>query len=224
MIGNRASSLDMINRTMHNIETTITRERDDILSLSRRIGRLNLRDASVAREMTPALEDVRLSAPQPSVAAVAAAALNAERSAQRLKRSLLSARKEPLFNTSASSAAYMDTSTNSVPSKGFEPMTPSAFTTEPQLAVPFSLPSESDNDFVPLAESQSPSLSYGSRRGAGKSKHLKPVALKKSPSPAPAAAKTPSAFDWGPMPSLNSAPRTTLAFDVRAKSSSLAGK
>ncbi|KAI0350061.1 hypothetical protein OH77DRAFT_1514617 [Trametes cingulata] len=104
-------SLDTINRTYRNIDLAIEQEEVDVSALADRVAQLDL--AANPRGMlsfsTTSTRDKRLPdraervgrEVTPNIAASTAAALNAERSAQKLKRALLKARKEPLLNTKA---------------------------------------------------------------------------------------------------------------------------
>ena len=136
----------------------------------------------------------------PHVAITTAAALNAERSAQKLKKALLAARKAPLLNNKAAQAA---------PAR-------ITFKTPQKIAPPDN--SESDYAFktpisgtlferetpqTPLQEwlfpedNFSPLPSPPTRRGAGRTKkHASNVPLKKSGG----SPQAPVSFDWGPLP------------------------
>lgn len=203
----RPSSYDLAFRTMGNIEQVISRDKDEVNALSRRIAKLNLKSRDEHRGAVVNGKQSRPAQPQSSAAAVAAAALNAERSALNLKQALLSARREPLLT-----AASLPTQ----PEPNFQP----PLSSTPPLNGPV-LPSLDipDSTFSPVDASHL--AGSGSRRTShGSGKHLKAVSLKKSTSPAPAAPAAPSTFQWGPLPAMNNAPRTTLAFNVRAPSSS----
>jgi hypothetical protein len=219
----------MVNRTMNNIEIAITQDKQDITALTRRIARLNLKVPS-AREQTSGQNGNEASlVPSTSVAAVTAAALNAERASLKLKVSLLSVRKEPLHNKVALIAMPTTPAATNLPSASTPNATMSLFPSLP--AMPFTPPAQSldstflplppsgDDSFSPLADAQS--LSTGPNRRGGNTKHLKPVALKKSPGPAapPASFASQSAFAWGPLPPMSTPPRTNLAFDVRGSPS-----
>ncbi|KAF8199687.1 hypothetical protein BJ912DRAFT_922074 [Pholiota molesta] len=104
----RAPSLDTINRTYRNIEIAIDQQSDEVARLAARVSKLNMKEATVATLTRDArLPDVGNRQPSDitqNVAAITAAALNAERAASRLKKALLSVRSEPLLNTKVSTA------------------------------------------------------------------------------------------------------------------------
>ena len=211
--------MDTINRTLRNIDLALDQESTDVDSLASRIAKLDL---DQTRSRAASLRDPRLlGSPSrqgrqvtPSVAASTASALNAERSAQKLKRALLAVRTKPLLNTSAAAAPP--------PLKQFE--TPGKLKTEakddfslsdmapaddlPEWALPPPPTAFSTTSFSPVTPTHGPAARRSNTR------HLKPVQLKKSPSPVVSTA-APS-FDWGPLPVASAPPRTTLAFDVRA--------
>ncbi|KAF5391761.1 hypothetical protein D9757_001746 [Collybiopsis confluens] len=100
-------SLDTIHRTYRNIDIALQQQTDEVEQLNTRLMKLNL---SAPPRGDPGTRDPRLptftphSRPSiitPDVAVTTAAALNAERSAQKLKTMLLKARKEPLLNVKA---------------------------------------------------------------------------------------------------------------------------
>lgn len=152
----------------------------------------------------------------PNVAVTTAAALNSERSAQRLKKALLAARKEPLLNSKVSPSAGF----------GLGAGAPVAFNTPAR--VPAQAQGLTFNTPIPMnglfkaspnmnltnfpEDSFSPTgFSTPTKRGAGGiKKHSGPVPLKKSgassPSPEPNKGSlvpgSPS-FDWGPLPTFN---------------------
>ncbi|TFK40216.1 hypothetical protein BDQ12DRAFT_602582 [Crucibulum laeve] len=214
--GFRAPSLDTINRTYRNIDLAIQQQSADVSDLASRISKLKISGSSsglITRDAR--LPDVVSKRPYnvtPHVAITTAAALNAERSANRLKRALLSVRKEPLLNTKAVTAPAPPVAFSTpqkAPGFGFQTPPGSLFavpSSNEALATPvpsWNLPEDNFNPSTPQA----------TRRGAGsgQKKHSS-VALKRSPgmSPTPAA----PAFDWGPLPSFN-APLNSLAMGVK---------
>ncbi|EDR08724.1 uncharacterized protein LACBIDRAFT_294237 [Laccaria bicolor S238N-H82] len=102
-------SLDTINRTYRNIDVAIQQQANDVAKLGARIAKLNLHgkfcDPETRDSRLPDAISKRPYNVTPNVAVTTAAALNAERSAQRLKRALLSVRKEPLLNNTAALAS-----------------------------------------------------------------------------------------------------------------------
>lgn len=226
----RPPSLDTINRTYRNIDLAIEQEEEDVHNLTERIAELELsphlspllsfagstrdkrlpeRNRRVGREVTP------------NIAASTAAALNAERSAQKLKRSLLSTRKEPLLNTKAVDAvppkrelqtprkpllapesgvgvgAAFAAGLNGgfpTPVKG-EPASPTLqWTPPPPGSLPppsWSLPPFDSGEGSPLA-----GLGASRQRGAREKAHAKPIQRGEKPPPPP----PPAGFSWGPVP------------------------
>lgn len=100
----RSPSLDTVNRTYRNIDLAIRQEQAALESLTKRMAAVNFSSSkSRSPSVGPSSRDSRLpdvKAP-PHVAPYAvttAAALNAERSAQKLKNALFAVRQEPLLN------------------------------------------------------------------------------------------------------------------------------
>ena len=116
----RAPTLDTINRTYRNIDIAISQQSDDISHLATRMSKLKIRrprdsPAPSSRESAGSEDSQFLAATAkvdkrssvnvtPNIAVTTAAALNAERAAQRLKKALMNARKEPLLNKQAAEA------------------------------------------------------------------------------------------------------------------------
>ncbi|KAF8150734.1 hypothetical protein B0H34DRAFT_801662 [Crassisporium funariophilum] len=212
--GFRAPSLDTINRTYRNIDIAIQQQGDEISRLAGRISKLNVKDIneSPSSPRDSRLPDAGARRPfnvTPNVAVTTAAALNAERSAQRLKRALLAVRKEPLLNIKAAVApkaplAFKTPQKPSTSTSGFAfqttPWTGSLFG-PPELAEPTSLPDWTlpEDNFNPNATP----LPQGRRGGKEQRKHPS-VPLKRSgglPATAPMPSPAAPSFDWGPLPS-----------------------
>lgn len=204
----RAPSLDTINRSYQNIDRIINERNDQVSDLAVRISRLNTKDVANSPQQDYRLGDSGSGRPYnvtPDVAATTAAALNAERSAQRLKKALLAVRKEPLLNTKAASTPNIRLMTPQKPSN----RKPSAF---PALLPPSPTSSSStsmldwtslpEDNFNPNAVPSPPSRRGG---GGGQRKHQS-VPLKRSAGPSEASAATAPSFDWGPLPSFPSSP------------------
>lgn len=166
----------------------------------------------------------------PNVAVRTAAALNAERAAQKLKGALLNVRKTPLLNTQAlrapapPSAFYTPVKEEqSTPAAGLFNSGPSSWQ-PPSSPLP-DLPQTPKWTLPPfqLPDSPaSPTPAHGTslrQRGSasGKSLHQKPIQLKKSAGSPPVASPPPN-FSWGPLPGVS--PMTTLSSDVRKKDGS----
>jgi len=210
----RAPSLDTINRTYRNIDIAIEQQTEDVNRLATRIAKINL----AAVPNSPSRRDARLPDPYgprkpnnitENVAVTTAAALNAERSAQRLKKALLAVRKEPLLNTTAVNApkAPRDTPSKAGPGAGFAGLLTGSLFSEPPATVPeLNIKDLPEDKFDPTA-----SHAHGAVRRAGKTKSSHTPAPKSSgapgataigPGPPPSAA-APISFDWGPLPSFN---------------------
>ncbi|KAG7089627.1 hypothetical protein E1B28_011292 [Marasmius oreades] len=108
----RAPTIDTVNRTYRNIDLAIQQQTDDVARLTSRVKKIKASSSPLPLQNSSLGErDPRLPEPvrrpftvTPDVAATTAAALNAERYAHKLKTALLSARKEPLLNTTAVTA------------------------------------------------------------------------------------------------------------------------
>ena len=195
----RAPSLDTINRSYQNIDKIIREKSDQVSDLTARISKLNAKDVAASNPRDSRLGDSGSGRPYhvtPDVAVTTAAALNAERSAQRLKKALLAVRTEPLLNTKAASTPNMLLQTPQKLSNQ-----PSAF---PALLPPSSMPdwtSLPEDNFNPNA---SP-LPQSRRGGGGQRKHPS-VPLKRSTVSSETFTSTPTApsFDWGPLPNFPS--------------------
>ena len=202
-------TLDSVNRTYRNIDVAIQYQTEDIAGLSERISKLKL---STTRKALPSQGDPPLPGSDsrrpfdvtPHIAVTTAAALNAERSAQKLKRALLAARKEPLLNEKAAQAPPAR-KTFKTPQRiagppgdlGFKtpvsgPLFPTE-TTETPIA-DWSFPETNFN----------PSPSPPTRRGSARTKmHATNAPLKKSTG---SSQPQPATFDWGPLPTFNEQP------------------
>lgn len=202
----RAPTLDTINRTYRNIDLTIQCQADEITQLSYRVTKLNVSATGKAPPSSqndhqlPHNDSRRPFSVTPHIAVTTAAALNAERSAQKLKKALLAARKAPLLNDKAAQVPpariTFKTPQKIMPPDRSEPTfkTPVAntlFSAEiPQTPIPpeWSFPEDNFN----------PSPSPPTRRGAGRTKkHASNAPLKKSVGSVQA---PPPSFDWGPLP------------------------
>ncbi|PPQ95721.1 hypothetical protein CVT26_008364 [Gymnopilus dilepis] len=218
----RPPTLDTINRTYRNIELTIEQQSEDIAELASRIEKLKIKErfASSAgnEEELAGLGRRRPYNVTPNVAVTTAAALNAERSAHRLRKALLSVRKEPLLNKKVLEAppapmAYKTpqkpkdktpfaTLTPGAASLFGEPVTPSKPLSTPSFIPIPGLDNLPEDNFSPTG----PSPLHG-RRGATVPKKHQSVALRKSAgSAAPVTPPPPSDFEWGPLPSFSSSP------------------
>ncbi|KAF7330342.1 hypothetical protein MVEN_02472500 [Mycena venus] len=187
--GLRAPTLDTLNRTFRNMDIALDNQTSDVERLAARVAKLDMKRQRPFNVT-------------PHVAVTTAAALNAERSAHKLKRALLSVRKEPLLNTQAAAA----------------PPAPLAFKT-PQRpgiglglglvgGVPFTPPQSTMPGFDFPEDNFNPSPPPAVRRGAGgsgKTRISNSVPLKRNPagfaSPSP-----PPSFDWGPLPNFGKKP------------------
>lgn len=210
----RAPSLDTVNRTYRNIDIAIQQERDAIDGLAQRLSKIDL---NTMRSPSPQ-RDARLPKPPsrphaivPHAAVTTAAALNAERSAQKLKHVLLGLRKEPLLNqpkanvptppvaflsASQASGSAKDVVVFNTPIKIEGPLFGKSGSIDSNsFGTGFEFPDD-DNSFhlstpVPTG-----------RRGAGGGKKHGGGFFKKSPSAAATPPKVPS-FDWGPLPAFD---------------------
>ncbi|KAJ6577346.1 hypothetical protein B0H19DRAFT_1019727 [Mycena capillaripes] len=203
--GLRAPTLDTLNRTFRNMDIALDNQTSDVEKLTARVAKLNMKTGQRNGHASGA-RDARLPDPvtrqrpfkvTPHIAVTTAAALNAERSAHKLKRALLTVRKEPLLNTQAASAPPAPLAFKTPQRAGLGlglgligPSTPPQLTSMPGFDFP-------EDNFNP---SPPPSI----RRGAGasgKTRLSNSVPLKRSPGGFPATPSPPPSFDWGPLPS-----------------------
>ncbi|KAJ7678549.1 hypothetical protein B0H17DRAFT_1206784 [Mycena rosella] len=220
--GLRAPTLDTLNRTFRNMDIALDNQTSDIERLTARVAKLNMNNG---QRRTGTARDARLPNPvtrqrpfnvTPHVAVTTAAALNAERSAHKLKRALLSVRKEPLLNTQAASAppaplAFqtpqraglgigLGVGGPATPMRGLSLGLPGP-STPPQAYMPgFDFPEE---------DNFNPSPPPATRRGAGgsgKTRISNSVPLRRSPGQPMATPSPPPSFDWGPLPNFQKKP------------------
>jgi nucleoporin NUP159 len=237
----RAPSLDTINRSYRNITIAIEQQTDDINLLDTRISKISIADATAASSLSLVQRDARLPDPPnrrpinvtPDIAVTTAAALNAERSAQKLKRALLAVRKEPLLNTRAAAVPIAPLALNSprIPESGvkdgklkvFEDLQGPLFS-EPVEKVSelglddWNLP---EDHFDPSGSHASPGGTSSTRRDKPRRSHRGGSAVRKSPAPESSAkpdaggtltgtphtstsTPAPVSFDWGPLPTFAS--------------------
>ncbi|KAJ3786013.1 hypothetical protein GGU10DRAFT_311953 [Lentinula aff. detonsa] len=224
-------SLDTIHRTYRNIDIALQQQGDEVAQLNARLRKLDL---TASTHNSPATRDPRLpsfsprSRPfiiTPDVAVTTAAALNAERSAYKLKTMLLKARQEPLLNVKAKEVAEggkkvplaYTTPKSSLPlmNSGEIPFnTPiirgplfggTASPSAPETGKwdTLSFPEDNFHPSIPMS-------SGGRRGGPPQRKHGTAPSVKKSPAPgspetggAPKPSPPTASFDWGPLPIFN---------------------
>ncbi|KAI6039592.1 hypothetical protein EDC04DRAFT_2684462 [Pisolithus marmoratus] len=228
----RPPSIDTINRTLRNIDLAIDQQQCEVDELRRRISTLNINPTSdgvllpLSREKSQAVSQTKRPwNVTPNVAASTAAALNAERAAQKLKRALLTSRDSPLLNSRAKVTTSKLTSFQTPKKAGTvkpEPKTPApagdlfSFPPTPMMPHPPVFPTWSPVSPSGIGDSPSQNTLPSRHRG-GTKHHQKPIALKKNPSSFPAGAMSGApSFDWGPVQPIK--PMTALAFDLRQKS------
>ncbi|KAK7032888.1 hypothetical protein R3P38DRAFT_2919513 [Favolaschia claudopus] len=217
--GLRAPTLDTLNRTFRNMDIALDNQTNDIERLTARVAKLDIK-AGQRSNQPYSTRDARL--PDiatrqrplnvtPHVAVTTAAALNAERSAHKLKRALLSVRKEPLLNTQAASA----------------PPAVQAFKTPQKTGInlglglngsaPSTPPPPAMLDFDDFPEDNfNPSPILPTRRGAGggsKTRISSSVPLRRSPAGQSTPSPPPS-FDWGPLPTFQKPASTIRSPDL----------
>lgn len=241
----RPPSLDTINRTYRNIDMAIEQEEEDVANLTDRLAKLETSSSASPFISTYSTRDKRLPERSrrvgrevtPNIAASTAAALNAEHSAQKLKRALLSTRKEPLLNTKAVDASPPERELHTprkpllAPGSGLNvgaafaaglnggfpalaagttPATPAfAWTPPPPGSIPS--PTWSLPPFEPDASLGSSSGGGGGLRGRGprekEKQHAKPIQLHTGQKPP--LPPPPAGFSWGPVPVIK--PRNTIS-------------
>ncbi|KAF8623614.1 hypothetical protein AX17_007317 [Amanita inopinata Kibby_2008] len=218
----RAPTLDTIHRTYRNIDLAVQHQSDEVTNLTSRVAKLKV-TAPAKTPPSARIMDSESRRPfnvTPHIAITTAAALNAERSAQRLKKALLAVRKEPLLNDKAAQMVSTRTAfktpqkiapapeTKAPADFAFKtPISGPLFSTEaaPQMPLPdWAFP---EDDF-------NPSPSPPSRRGAGRTKkHASPAAPLKKSTGTLQASPTP-VFDWGPLPAFNQAPLASMGTPI----------
>lgn len=223
-----------MNRTYRNIDLAIDGQTERIAALVSRVAKLNLNALETSFPSPPPRntrgrfglndedEDDRRSTTSndgkrgwsgqalyrpevtPSIAASTAAALNAERSAQRLKLALARARTTPLLNTQAVEPA--------LPAPSLESLKRSLASRSDQPA-PAPFPSTESLEFSDLDSDAGQASPAESRSGRTRtSSHQKSVQLGRTQHQRLPSAIT--SFDWGPMPAPK--PMTQLSSDLRA--------
>ncbi|KAJ7650651.1 hypothetical protein FB45DRAFT_819946 [Roridomyces roridus] len=223
--GLRAPTLDTLNRTFRNMDIALDNQTNDVDRLAARIAKIDMKESSRGGRHA-STRDARLPDPvsrqrpfdvTPHVAVTTAAALNAERSAHKLKRALLAVRKEPLLNTQAASAspAPLAFKTPQAQGPGFDlglgslgPQTPirafsvGSFSPGPETPpmAGFDFPEDNFNPSPP------PPVRRGAG-GSGKTRVSASVPLKRTAG-TPATPSPPS-FDWGPLPDFQRKTTTT---------------
>ncbi|KAH7884574.1 hypothetical protein F5I97DRAFT_1812802 [Phlebopus sp. FC_14] len=218
----RAPSLDTVSRTFRNIDIAIEQQKREMNKLRIRMSKLDTLSLNGMTALDKRLSwssSKRPSNVTPNVAATTAAALNAERSAQKLKRVLLAVRTEPLLNTKASETHAL--TSFQTPQKAPAASEPAdgllSLPTTPLLHFPSSMPAWSPQT-LPSEFGDSTSLGTPPSRGRGGTKHhQKPVALKKAlPAAATSAEFAPPAdFAWKPLQPMK--PISTLPFSIAPK-------
>ncbi|PPQ64136.1 hypothetical protein CVT24_008766 [Panaeolus cyanescens] len=204
----KAPSIDTINRTYRNIDSLIQQQTNEVNRLASRVSKIDVKDLPSSPRKSASSSDSRKGHQvTPDVAVTTAAALNAERSAHKLKKALLAVRKEPLLNKKVESAPAPPTAFNTPLKPGSAPGV-FAFQTPIKGSLFGDPPVASDSDSLPEfklptdEDKFSPgtlSTSTG-RRGAGGQRKHQSVPLKRTPGATPAPA---ASFDWGPLPTFN---------------------
>jgi nucleoporin NUP159 len=233
----RPPSLDTINRTYRNIDLAISQQAHDVDSLVARVSKLKI---SPSRAVTPRIGrlPIELKASPgkhsppvtPNVAATTAAALNAERTAQKLKGALLRVRKEPLLNKQAIGTVAPTIELNSLQKQAVGAGS-NAFTTpvlewgaaSPDSKALLRTPKEEDPTFEPTDSPDSsplpPTQTSMRRRESGpRHGHAKPI---KRTGVVNATTSAPSNFSWGPLPTAT--PKTALPADFKLKAEGSTG-
>jgi nucleoporin NUP159 len=197
----------------------IQQQNDEVARLADRVSRLKIgsqNSASGSRDNRLPDRQRRGIAITPHVAVTTAAALNAERSAHKLKKALLKVRKEPILNVRAASAPR--------PPSAFETprKSPAALKIFESVQGPlFPPPEDNESTFwdidlnVPAEDKFHPGAPLPtSKRGAGSNpKKHSSVSLKRTPSDASPPIKASAADFWGTPPSF---PSSKLVGDVKS--------
>ena len=213
-----------MNRTFRNIDINIDQRKREVYQLRHRLAKLEISGGVGTRDQLVISSSKRPLNVTPNVAITTAAALNAERSAQRLKKAMLASRTQPLLNTTAT-ASPIPTSFQT-PQKATV-VKPDVKTPEVKVEGAFTLPNTPMMSFPPALPSWTPSpptelggltthdISPSRTRGGSKH-HQKPIMLKKSVSPA--GSTQPLPFEWKPVEPIK--PASSLPFAIRPAGSS----
>ncbi|KAH8117765.1 hypothetical protein DFH11DRAFT_857205 [Phellopilus nigrolimitatus] len=227
--GMKPPSLDTINRTYRNIDLAIEMQTQQIATLTSRVAKLSMDtiDSALHNSTAPArskrftdensfssrIDSVNDDSKKggfkrqvtPSIAASTAAALNAERSAMRLKNALSKARKVPLLNTQAVQPVILAPTLDSLSG----PVGPSLTTAGASVssdAVSWPLPLQTSLEHLRDEDSSAETQ----RRHFRQSAHAKSVKLGKTQAKLPSSIVS---FDWGPLPGAK--PMISLPSDIR---------
>ena len=238
--------MDTINRTYRNIDIAIDQEEEDVSNLAERLATLEVSSKSPLVSFSASTRDRRLPDRNqrvgrevtPNIAASTAAALNAERSAQKLKRALLNVRKQPLLNTKAVDAAPPERELRTprkpllAPGSGVD--VGAAFAAGLQGGFPAlagstpikTEPSSPEFQWTPPPPGSIPPPSWslppfeleggsplaglgGSRsRGPREKQHAKPIQMHRETAKPPPP-PPPAGFSWGPVPVIQ--PKNTIS-------------
>lgn len=216
----RPPSLDTINRTYRNIDLALESQTQQIEALTARVAKLDIdmfssprrrsvrENGSVSSVTSNGEGDNKKTGfrPQvtPSIAASTAAALNAERSAQRLKTALFNARKIPLLNTQAVEPVKRVPTLDSLSKPASSNFLDSESGRERATSLESSEDYSRDRDTEGGGDIQ--------RRPSRQFAHQKSVKLGKTTAQVPSSIVS---FDWGPLPKAQ--PMSTLPSDIRPK-------
>ncbi|KAI0648862.1 hypothetical protein C8Q79DRAFT_1064942 [Trametes meyenii] len=241
--GLKPPSLDTINRTYRNIDLAIEQEEEDVSTLADRVAQIDMASSSwgALSFSSASTRDKRLPDRNqrvgrevtPNIAASTAAALNAERSAQKLKRALLKVRKEPLLNTKAVDARPPEREARiarkpllapdsglglgAAFAAGMHNGFPPALGPVPGIAPPVWVPPPPGAFGASLAWSIPPPIQFdpgsplggGVMRGGGSRAHLKSAHAHQAPALKPPPPPPPVGFSWGPLPKVM--PKQTIS-------------
>lgn len=188
-------TLDTIDRTCRNIQLALDEQRRALDQLSDRIDAMSPQTSiflKSSQASSPSINSVA-----PPFASLAAAALNSERSALKLRDALLTARKRPLLTMATMKPEDLDPLDISFPNP------------PPEWQLPPMTQTGLGLSFPPPVTVSTPMAGSASRR-RGSEKKPNAVTLKNSPVFAPDGSK--SDFDWGPLPGVN--PMTTISNNV----------
>lgn len=219
----RPPSLDTVNRTFRNIDIAIDQQTQEISQLRNRMAKLEISGGVGPGDQPILSTSKRPLNVTPNVAITTAAALNAERSAQRLKKALLTSRTQPFLNTTATASPLA--ASFQTPQKGtLEVKTPdvnppeSAFTLPviPMMSFPSSLPVWTPPPPFDFGKPSTHDISPSRNRG-GIKYHQKPIVFKKNASPLSSTSQL-SPFDWKPVEPIR--PASSLPFALRPAGSS----
>jgi len=209
----RPPTLDTIDRTCRNIYVALEERTKALDKLQRQLEEMSPHTSQKLQTSQPSAPLSSKAAPP--FANIAAAALNSERSALKIRDTLLHLRKRPLFTTAVKDLSGEQPTTKQETRQMFSSPIPASWGSAPMYP-PLSTPLKSPGSpGTPLVTSPGSPESYRrmSRSGHGAGTERTKAAQFKGGLPSSPSEKP--TFDWGPMPTPKQ--MTSLSPDVRSE-------